>query len=117
MLPRNNSLKNIARVLRKNMTRQEKHLWYDYLSKYPVKFNRQKIIGSYIADFYCDKAKLVIELDGSQHYNQNEAEKDKKRTEYFNSLGLKVIRFSNNDCDANFDGICTSIDRKIKERY
>ena len=67
-LPYKNKLIPRAKELRKNATRQENHLWYDFLRSYPVRFQRQKTIGSFIVDFYCHAAKLVIELDGSQHY-------------------------------------------------
>ena len=78
----NKEIVPLAKTLRKNMTKEEKHLWYDYLSEYPVRFIRQKVIGKYIVDFYCAKAKLVIELDGSQHYEDKEMEKDTLRTEH-----------------------------------
>ena len=79
------------------MTKEEKHLWYDYLNKYPVRFRRQEVIGNYIADFYCDKAKLIVEIDGSQHFDDAAIEYDNKRTKYFNSLGLRVLRFTNHE--------------------
>lgn len=116
-LPRNDNLNNQAKALRKNMTPQERHLWYDFLRQYPVKIYKQKIIGNYIADFYCHKAKLVFELDGSQHYTESNLRYDKIRTKYFNSLGIDVIRFTNNDIDNNFDYICIYIDKIIKERH
>ena len=72
----------LAKTLRKNMTKEEKHLWYDYLREYPIRFIRQKVIGKYIVDFYCAKAKLVIELDGSQHYDDKGIAKDTLRTEF-----------------------------------
>jgi len=114
MLPRNKKLKFTAAILRKNMTKQEKHLWYDYLAKHTVKFYRQKIIGNYIADFYCDKAKLVVELDGAQHYEKDAREYDGLRTEYFDSLGIKVLRFSNEECDRDFGRVCGIIDSYVK---
>ena len=103
----------LAKYLRKNMTKEEKHLWYDFLRKYPVKFTRQKILGKYIADFYCAKAKLVIELDGSQHYRDDKIEDDRKRTEYLNGYGIKVIRILNRDVNTNFDGVCAYIDNEV----
>ena len=106
-----------ARALRQNMTRQERHLWYDYLSSCPVRFHRQKQFGNYIVDFYCSKARLVIELDGGQHYEDRGIEYDKKRSEYLESLGLKVLRFSNLDVDRNFRGVCAEVKRVIEERY
>ena len=80
-LKKNNKLLNVARILRRNMTRQEKHLWYDFLSSYPIRFQRQKTIDNFVADFYCHKAKLVIELDGSQHYTEEGTLKDEFRTD------------------------------------
>lgn len=115
MLPYDNKLKFIARALRKNMTEQEKNLWYKYLRNHHVKFNRQKVIGKYIVDFYSNSAKLAIEIDGSQHYNEENKQYDKKRTEYLNSLGINVIRFSNDECVNNFDGVCMSIDTAVKK--
>ena len=79
---KNEALVPFARQLRKEMTKEERHLWYDFLRQYPVRFYRQKILGKYIADFYCAKAGLVVELDGSQHYEEKQKEIDEKRTEY-----------------------------------
>lgn len=104
----------LAKNLRKNATPQENHLWYDFLSTYPIRFQRQKAIGEYIADFYCHKAKLVIEIDGSQHYETSEMAKDAFRTETLAAYGLKVIRFSNRDVDRNFHGVCEYIDATVK---
>ena len=112
----NKELTPNAKRLRKEMTKEERHLWYDFLSAYPVRFLRQKVIGSYIADFYCSKAALVIELDGSQHYEPEEAEYDKRRTAELEKLGLKVIRIPNNEVFKNFDAICGYIDYLVKER-
>lgn len=83
---------------------------------YPVRFNRQRIIGSFIADFYCDKAKLVIEIDGSQHFETENISKDSKRTEYFKSLGISVLRFANNEINENFYEVCSVIDKETKNR-
>lgn len=105
----------VAKVLRRRMTKQEKHLWYDFLKSYPVKFYRQRPIGTYIADFYCSKAKLVVEIDGSQHYTEEGQKYDENRTIVLNQYGLQVIRFSNYDVDNNFEGVCISIDNKVKE--
>jgi very-short-patch-repair endonuclease len=112
----NGNLIENAKALRKNGTKQEKHLWYDFLCKYPVRFQRQKTIGSYIVDFYCCKAQLVIELDGSQHYEENAKRYDTVRTEYLESLGLRVLRFLNSDVDRHFEGVCGLIDKTVKER-
>ena len=111
----NKNLKENARNLRKSMTDQERHLWFCFLRNYPVKFVRQRPIGSYIADFYCSKAKLIIELDGSQHYSEEGKRHDDNRTYVINQLGVHVLRFSNYDVDENFEGVCFEIDRFVKE--
>ncbi len=105
-----------ARKLRKNMTPQERHLWYDFLRKHPVKFYKQRPIATYIADFYCPKAKLVIEIDGSQHYSDEGMMNDENRTYVLNQFNLEVIRFSNHDVNTNFEGVCIAIEEKIKSR-
>ena len=112
---KNNELLNIARILRRNMTRQEKHLWYDFLRYYPVKIYKQRIIDNFIADFYCHSARLVIELDGSQHTNQDKKH-DAARVVILEKYRIYVLRFSNKDIDENFDGVCRMIDRVINER-
>ncbi len=91
------------------MTDEEKHLWYDFLKNLPVSFNRQKVIGKYIVDFYCAKSKLVIEIDGSQHYEDEGLEKDKQRDKYLQSLGLTVIRYTNLDINLRFEDVCRDI--------
>ena len=111
----NNKIVPIAKALRKNMTKEERHLWYDFLREYPVKFTRQKVLGKYIADFYCAKANIVIELDGSQHYEDEGIVSDEKRTQYLEQYGIKVIRISNLDVLKNFEGVCMHIDNVIKQ--
>ncbi|MFA5450193.1 MAG: endonuclease domain-containing protein, partial [Clostridia bacterium] len=101
--------------LRKAMTKEERRLWYDYLKNYEIRFLRQKVIDKYIADFYCSKAKLVIEIDGTHHFEEEGKVKDAVRTESFENRGLKVIRISNYDIWNNFTGVCESIDRVVKE--
>ena len=113
---KNNSLLGNAKSLRKNMTRQEKHLWYDFLRHYPIKIYKQRIIDNYIADFYCHQARLVIELDGSQHYTPDGKSYDQERTAVLNEYGLLVLRFTNIDVDDHFEGVCYLIDKTIKER-
>ena len=108
-LPRNTDLLKYARDLRKDMTKEERHLWYDFLKDYPIKFTRQKIIGNYILDFYCEKYKLAIELDGSQHYEETGMVYDQKRTNYLENLGIHVLRFTNDDIKRNFHGVCEAI--------
>ena len=104
----------LAKNLRKSATPQENHLWYDFLSKYKIRFQRQKAIDSFIADFYCHKAKLIIEIDGSQHYTQEGRIKDEFRTEILEGYDLKVIRFTNYQIDKNFYGVCEYIDIMVK---
>ena len=116
IIKKNNKLLDIARILRQNMTPQEKHLWYDYLQHYPIKIYKQRIIDNFVADFYCHQAKLVIELDGSGHYSQEGKEYDTARTEGLERYGLSVIRFSNRDIDNNFEGVCYMIDKTIREK-
>ena len=96
-MERNQKLTGNARSLRRSMTKEEAKLWYQFLRLYHPRFHRQYVIGSYIADFYCHQAKLVVELDGSQHCTPEEIEYDEKRTQYLRSQGLKVLRFSNLD--------------------
>ena len=105
----NKNLTNLSKTLRKNMTKEERHLWYDFLKKLPYTFNRQKTIGNYIVDFYCASAKIVIELDGSQHYSDESREKDTERDNYLNSLGIKVLRYTNYEFNRNFNGVCSDI--------
>ena len=112
----NRKLVPFARDLRKNMTKEERHLWYDFLRQYPIRFVRQKILGQYIADFYCARAGLVIELDGSQHYDPNEIRKDETRTAYLENYNLLVVRIPNNELMRNFSGVCEYIDRIVQER-
>ena len=111
----NKSILHNARTLRKNMTKEEKHLWYDFLQKYSVKFSRQKILGKYIVDFYSAEAKLIIEVDGSQHYEEEGYKKDQERTQYLEQYGLKIVRVLNYDIKTNFDGVCEYIDYIVKQ--
>ena len=104
----------LAKALRKNMTRWERKLWYDFLRDYPVRFQRQKAIGNYIADFYSARARLVIELDGGGHYTAEQAEKDEIRTKNIESMNLTVVRICNLDVDRNFRGVCEYIDQTVK---
>ena len=111
----NPELTKNAKELRSNMTRQERHLWYDFLKSYPVRFLQQKVIDDYIADFYCRSARLVIELDGSRHYAKKGILKDNIRTEHIEKRGLTVLRIPNGEIDNNFEGICNYIDNFVKE--
>ncbi|MDD7674809.1 MAG: endonuclease domain-containing protein [Oscillospiraceae bacterium] len=105
-----------AQTLRKNMTKEENLLWYPFLRRCPCQFRRQYVIGNYIVDFYCHRAKLVVELDGSQHYTPEEVEKDARRTRYLESLGLQVLRFSNLDVLRRFRVVCEAINLTVQER-
>jgi len=105
-----------AKELRIAATDSENRLWYDFLRTYPVRFQRQKVIDRYIADFYCYKAKLIIELDGSQHYTEDGMEYDALRTKELNAYSLEVLRFSNIEVMHNFNDVCQLIDIKVKEK-
>ena len=102
-----------AKMLRKNMTKEERHLWYDFLRTHPARFARQKVLGKYIADFYSAKANLVIELDGSGHYTEEGKQYDKERTAFLEEYGLTVIRIPNTEIHKNFRGVCKYIDHLI----
>jgi len=104
----------LAKDLRKNMTPWERKLWYDYLRNYPIRFQRQKAIGNFIVDFYCAKARLVVELDGGGHYTTEQAEKDVLRTKELERMELTVLRICNLDIDRNFSGVCDYIDLAVK---
>ena len=103
-----------AKILRKNMTKEENHLWYDFLRTYPVRFSRQKVLGRYIADFYCAEARLVIELDGSGHYTAEGKRHDEIRTAFLEGYGISVVRISNTAIN-NFRGVCGYIDRIVEQ--
>ena len=105
----------LAKELRKNMTPWERKLWYEFLRSYPVRFQRQKAIGNYIVDFYCAKAQLVVELDGSGHYQNNQQVADAERTTILEKMGLKVIRICNLDINRNFRGVCEFLDREVRQ--
>ncbi|MDR2014534.1 MAG: endonuclease domain-containing protein [Azoarcus sp.] len=98
-----------ARKLRREMTPQEKRLWYEFLANFSPRFQRQKPIDRFIADFYCYKAKLIVEIDGSQHFTESGLAYDAEREAILNSLGLRVIRFSNRDVNENFESVCNAI--------
>ncbi len=112
----NPKLVALSQTLRKNMTPEEKRLWYDFLSNYPIRFKKQKVIGRYIVDFYCARAGLVIELDGSQHSYPEALEYDAKRTEYLEKYGLTVIRIANEDVNKNLTEVCEYIDQAVMQR-
>jgi len=115
-IPKNNAMLPQARELRRDMTPQERKLWYMFLRKYPVKIYKQRIIDSFIVDFYCASAKLVIELDGSQHFTDQGIAYDEQRSAILESHGLKVLRFTNREIDEEFGAVCRMIDQTITER-
>ena len=116
MQPKHNKqLVPLAKQLRREMTKEERHLWYDFLRSYPVRFSRQKVLRKYIADFYSAEAKLVIELDGSQHYEANALQRDADRTAFLERYGLTIIRIPNNEVSKNFRGVCECIDAAVKQ--
>ena len=112
----NQKFLRLSQNLRKNMTKEERHLWYDFLKTYSVQFKRQYPIGGYIVDFYCYQAKLIVELDGSQHYDPDAIEYDKKRTAYIQAQGFSVLRFTNRDIKECFRSVCEAIDNAVTQR-
>ena len=110
----NKNIIPLAKELRKNMTPWERKLWYVFLRKYPIRFQRQKTIGNYIADFYCAKARLIVELDGGGHFTAKQQLKDRIRTEKLENMNITVLRICNIDIDRNFQGVCEYIDYSVK---
>ena len=111
----NSSLTPFAKELRRNMTKEERHLWYDFLRSYPIKFTRQKVLGKFIVDFYCAQVKLAVELDGSQHYSPEDQKKDSQRTEFLKNYDITVIRIPNNEVMTNFLGVCEYIHHIVSQ--
>ncbi len=109
----NKKLTPNAKSLRKNMTEAERKLWYDVLKKFPVTINRQKVIGNYIVDFCCYSKKIIVEVDGGQHYEEEKIKDDEKRTKYLEGLGYKVLRYSNYDVIKNIDGVYEDLSRHL----
>lgn len=105
----NSKLTGVSRKLRRAMTKEERHLWYDCIKKLPITFHRQKVLGKYIVDFYCAAARLVIEIDGSQHFDENGIESDKQRDAFLRDLGLTIKRYTNVDINQRFDSVCEDI--------
>lgn len=105
----NPGLKSFAQKLRRDMTKEERRLWYVFLRQLPITINRQKVIGPYIVDFYCASARLVIELDGSQHFEETGLASDRERDKYLSGLGLRVLRYANADVNRNFTSVCEDI--------
>ena len=114
--PRKARMTSYAQDLRKHQTKEENHLWHDFLKTQPYRFRRQKVFGNYIVDFYCACAKLAVELDGSQHYEPEMMEYDEQRTKYLNRFGITVLRFSNLDIWENFSGVCEKIEAEVIAR-
>ena len=110
----NKKLTSNARSLRKDMTREERHLWYDFLKPLPMMVHRQKVIGTYIVDFYIADAKLVVELDGSQHYEPDGKMEDQQRDAYLRDLGLTVLRYSNREVNQEFQAVCQDVLNHLK---
>ena len=106
----------LSQKLRREMTKEERRLWYCFLKTYPIRFHRQYVIDRYIVDFYCAAAKIIIELDGSQHYEEATIEKDCIRTEFLEKYGLEILRIANNEINYNFSNVCEYIDMKIKSK-
>ena len=105
----NPKLRPFSQKLRRDMTAEERHLWYDFLKSLPIPVKRQKVFGAYIVDFYIPSAKLVIELDGSQHFDDAGMAADRERDQYLSGLGLQIVRYSNSDVKDNFRGVCEDI--------
>ena len=112
-MERNQKLKGFSQQLRKNQTKEENLLWYNFLRKYPARFRRQYVIGNYIVDFYCHQARLVVELDGSQHYEPEGRDADAQRTAWLEAQGLTILRFSNLDVLQSFNAVCEVIDTAV----
>jgi very-short-patch-repair endonuclease len=113
-LPYNKNLTANAKTLRNNQTDEEKKLWYQYLSSYPIRFLRQKVIDNCILDFYCAKCRLGIELDGNQHFTEKGIGHDTARTELLNAYGVTVLRFTNDQIRNDFCTVCRKIDEAVK---
>ena len=109
-------LKQYARTMRRHMTPEERQLWFQFLQSYPVRFLRQKILAGYIVDFYCARARLIVEIDGGQHYAPGTRQYDSIRTRELSRYGFKVLRFTNRDIWRNFDGVMYVIDKEVKLR-
>ncbi len=108
--------KAFSKALRQHMTPWERKLWYEFLRTYPVRFQRQKCIDRYIVDFYCFRAKLVVELDGGGHFDPEKEQQDRNRSQKLSEYGLKVLRFCNLDIDNDLYSVCTVIDNEVKAR-
>lgn len=115
-VPKNPAMTPRARELRREMTPQERYLWFDFLRDYPVRFRRQRVIESFVADFYCSRALLVIEIDGSQHFTPQGQAYDLERSAIFETYGIQVLRFSNYEVDTQFEAVCNLIRHVTEDR-
>ncbi len=115
-LPYNKDLIPLAKKLRRDATPQERLLWNGFLKDYPIRFQRQKVIGDYIADFFCHSARLVIELDGDQHGEPETTRRDAMRSADLGGLGLRVLRFTNQEIEKSLEAVCDAINQAVKER-
>ena len=111
------NLTHFSQRLRKEMTKEEKHLWYDFLKKLPITVNRQKIIGGFIVDFFIAEKRIVIEIDGSQHYEEEHSKADKERDSELFALGITVLRYTNSDINKRFRSVCDEILQKLELNY
>ena len=111
------NLTPFSQRLRKKMTKEEKHLWYDFLKKLPITVNRQKIIGGFIVDFFIAEKRIVIEIDGSQHYEEEHSKADKERDSELFALGITVLRYTNSDINKRFRSVCDEILQKLELNY
>ena len=112
-IPKSHKSRNLSRVLRNNPTKEENHLWYDFLRSYPLRFHRQYVIENYIVDFFCPKAKLIVELDGSQHYYPKMISNDITRTKSLEKYGFTVLRYTNIEVNQQFDYVCDDINNNV----
>ena len=117
MFPYNKALKQNAQELRKEMTREEKMLWYNLLKRLPFNVKRQKVINNYITDFYIPKFKIVIELDGAQHLEENHLKKDEARDQALFEYGITVLRYSNEAINKSFTKVCDDILNRLGILY
>lgn len=117
-LPYNLNLKPFGRKLRRNMTEPERKMWREILSRDQTgfRFNRQKPLLNFIADFYCSKLLLVVEIDGNQHYTKEGKAYDFQRTRAFEEYGIKVIRYSNKEVMENLEGVYLDLMESLKLR-
>ena len=117
MYPYNKTLTEFSKELRKNMTPEEKHLWYDFLKYLPMTVKRQYVVVNYILDFFIPTANIAIELDGSQHGEPEARKADQERDRDLLSMGIKTLRYTNIDINKNFDGVIIDIMKNVGINY